>query len=101
MFTGTGKWWLVNGLKSKIPLAVITSVVVGTAITAISGLFKTPLTRIGVDVVQKGMPFPWIIRVIPMGDFIIWNMFLADVVVWVLVALVISLITIYVADRKG
>ena len=91
----------MNGLKSKILLTVIASVVVGTAITAISGLFMTPLTRIGVDVVQKGMPFPWSIRVIPIGDFIIWNMFLADVAVWVFVALAISMITIYVASRNG
>ena len=88
-------------MKSKILLTVIASVVVATAITAISGLFMTPLTRIGVDVVQKGMPFPWSIRVIPIGDFIIWNMFLADVAVWVFVALAISMITIYVAGRNG
>ena len=86
-------------MKSKFAIGVLTSAVVGAFVTAISGLFMTPFTRIGVDVVQKGAPFPWVIRVIPMGDHILWDMFLADLRIWFFIALV-SMVAIHASARK-
>jgi len=90
----------VYELKSNFAIGGVTSAVVGTGVTAISGLFMTPFTRMGVDVVQKGAPFPWVIRVIPIGDRILWDMFVADLAIWVFIALVVSMIAILASARK-
>lgn len=90
----------MSGLKSKFAIGMVTSAIVGAVVTAISGLFMTPFTRMGVDVVQKGAPFPWVIRVIPMGDHILWDMFMADLAIWVLIALVVSMFAIHATARK-
>ena len=87
-------------MNSQFAIAVVTSAVVGAVVTAISGFFMTPFTRMGVDVVQKGAPFPWVIRVIPMGDHILWDMFVADLAFWVFIALVVSVFAILVSARK-
>lgn len=76
------------------------SVVIGIAVTSISGLFKTPFTRIGVDVVQRWMPLPWIIQVIPRTGQIMWIRFLADFVFWTLTLLAASFaVTLLVIKR--
>lgn len=87
-------------MKSKFAIGVVASAVVAAVVTAISGLFMTPFTRMGVDVVQKGAPFPWIIRVIPMGDHIIWDMFVADLAIWVFIALGVTMVAIRPSARK-
>lgn len=87
-------------MKSKFAIAVVASAAVGVVVTVISGLFMTPFTRMGIDVVRKGAPFPWVIRVIPMGDHILWDMFVADLAVWVFIALVVSMVAIHVSARK-
>lgn len=69
-------------LDARRLIPLLLSVVIGIAMTSISGLFKTPFTRIGVDVVQRGMRMPWIIQVIPRTGQIMWIRFLADFVFW-------------------
>jgi len=69
-------------LKKTIVQAFLVSVVVGLAITLLSWSFRPPLSRMGVDVVMRGVPLPWMMQVIPMSGHILWSGFLADLVFW-------------------
>jgi Tfp pilus assembly protein PilN len=44
--------------KKRLWLSLLASVVVGIAITLISGLVQTPMAQLGVDVVYWGIPLP-------------------------------------------
>ena len=69
-------------LKERIVQGFLVSVVVGLAITLLSWSFRPPLSRMGVDVVMRGVPLPWMMQVIPMTGHILWSGFLADLVFW-------------------
>ena len=51
-------------MNKRILLSLLASVVIGTAITLISGLTQTPMAHLGVDVVYWGIPLSWTMRVI-------------------------------------
>jgi len=38
--------------------------------------------------------------VIPMGDHILWDIFIADLAIWVFIALVVSMVAIHASARK-
>jgi ABC-type Fe3+-siderophore transport system permease subunit len=69
-------------LKERLVRGFLVSVVVGLAITLLSWSLRPPLSRMGVDVVMRGAPLPWMMQVIPMTGHILWNGFLADLVFW-------------------
>jgi len=69
-------------LKERIVRGFLVSVVVGLAITLLSWSFRPPLSRMGVDVVMRGVPLPWMMQVIPMTGHILLGGFLADLAFW-------------------
>jgi len=69
-------------LKVRMVRSLLVSVAVGVVITLLSWLFRPPLSRMGVDVVTRGVPLPWMMQVIPMTGHILWSGFLADLVFW-------------------
>jgi hypothetical protein len=69
-------------LKERIVQGFLVSLMVGLAITLLSWSFRPPLSRMGVDVVMRGVPLPWMMQVIPMTGHILWSGFLADLVFW-------------------
>lgn len=75
-------------MKEKTPATVVASIIVGVVITLTSGLFRTPLERVGIDVVRSGFPLVWSIRVIPGPIHVVWGSFLLDVVFWALIGFV-------------
>jgi hypothetical protein len=75
-------------LKDKTLVTVVASIVVGVVITLTSGLFRTPLERMGVDVVRSGFPLVWSMRVIPRPINVLWGSFLVDVIFWALIGFV-------------
>jgi hypothetical protein len=79
-------WRRQMGLKENGLVSLLVSVVAGVAITLISGLFRAPLSRIGVDVVSRGSPVPWIIQVIPRAGHVLWVQLIADAVFWAAVS---------------
>ena len=76
------------------------SIVAGIVITIGTGLFRSPLVRMGVDVVYSGMPMAWEIRVIPRAGEIVWTNFIADAAFWVLIVLIAWTIAIYTCGRR-
>lgn len=75
-------------MKENTPATVVASIIVGVVITLTSGLFRTPLERMGVDVVRIGFPLVWSMRVIPGPIHVVWGSFLVDVVFWALIGFV-------------
>ncbi len=69
-------------MKVGMVRSLVVSVVVGVAITLLSWLFRPPLSRMGIDVVTRGVPLPWMMQVIPMTSHILWSGFFADLVFW-------------------
>lgn len=89
------------GVK-RVAIFCLISVLFGVASTLLSGFFKTPFTRIGVDVVFLGAPFAWVIKVIPMPAHYLWDMLLADIILWALPAfIVIMVLSLYLQPRNA
>lgn len=80
---------------------LLLSIVVGVVIALVTGLFRSPLVRMGVDVVYSGMPIAWEIRVIPRAGQILWTNFIIDAAFWVLIILIVWTIAIYAFGRRG
>ena len=78
----------------------LASVVVGLAITLLSWSFRPPLSRMGVDVVMRGVPLPWMMQVIPMTGHILWSGFLADLVFWAAVIFGILMVILHLGTAK-
>jgi hypothetical protein len=49
----------------------------------------------GVDVVMRGVPLPWMMQVIPMAGHILWSGFLADLVFWAAVIFGILMVMLH------
>ena len=83
------------------PLKVLYAVLVGLAITLVSGIFfTTHFGRIPIDVLEWGTPLPWITRVIPTQIRVIhWINFVIDLVFWITISL-IALGIITVINRR-
>ena len=63
------------------------SVLVGGAVTLISGYIHTPMDHLGVDVVYWGLPLSWTMRVIPTHfQSIDWFNLMVDLVFWIILA---------------
>jgi hypothetical protein len=87
-------------LKERIVQAFFVSVVVGLAITLLSWFFRPPLSRVGVDVVMRGVPLPWMMQVIPMTGHILWSGFLADLVFWATVIFGVLMAMLHFGTRE-
>jgi hypothetical protein len=88
-------------MNTKLALSLLVSVVVGVAITLISGLIQTPMAHLGVDVVYWGMPLPWTMRVIPTQfQSIDWLNLIADLAFWVIIASIVSTSLMYLATKR-
>ena len=72
-------------LKNRAIVDLLVSAAFALAIVMISSLFNTPLFRMGIDVVRRGAPLPWIIQVILRAGQVIWSGFITDVVFWIVV----------------
>jgi len=79
---------------------VLPSVMVGLMITWVSGFFMTPLLRMGVDVVHRGMPVPWSIQVIPREGSVLWFSFVEDLAFWILIGFALSLLILHISTRR-
>jgi len=86
-------------LNGRMTASLIVSVTVGVAIALVSGLFRTALSRIGVDVVLRGTPLPWIIQVIPRPYHILWANLAPDVAFWVAIASLASVFVMHVTRK--
>jgi hypothetical protein len=87
-------------LKERVVRSFLVLVVVGLAITLLSWSLRPPLSRMGVDVVMRGVPLPWMMQVIPMSGHILWSGFLADLVFWVAVIFGIVMAILHFAAGK-
>jgi len=88
-------------LHRKINDVAILSVVVGVTTTLISGLFLTPVARLGIDVIRWGLPLPWIMRVVPSESQVLWDNLVADFAFWTVVAFVPLILTVYRSRDKA
>lgn len=52
-------------MEKRIIIVVLASVVIGVAITRITGFDQTPMVPMAVDVVYWCIPLPWTMTVIP------------------------------------
>ena len=83
-------------MKEKWLFTLLASVLVGVVVTLISGLFRAPVSRIGVDVVLRGAPLAWMIQVIPRAGSVLWIRFIADAVFWAAISFaVLTILTHY------
>lgn len=87
-------------MNEKSLATVLASVVFGVVMTLISGLFRTPLERMGVDVVRSGLPLVWSMRVIPRPIYVVWDSFLVDVVFWTLIGFLAVYTLTYLGRRR-
>ncbi len=83
-------------MNAKPVVVVFLSMLVGLAITWVSELFST----YSIDVVYRGIPWPWIIQVIPRAGHILWTNFIADAVFWILITFVISTLLMYLLTKS-
>ena len=89
-------------MRSKLAVSSVISLVAGASITWISGLFRDPLMRMGIDVVQRGMPLPWSFQVIPQPmSHILWDALLTDIVFWTVVVFLALTGLIYLSERNA
>jgi hypothetical protein len=79
-------------MNKKSAYGLAASVALGCIITLLSGSFKTPWIPIGVDVVYKGMPLPWIIQVIPRPGAVLWDGLAVDLAFWILTISIILMV---------
>ncbi len=86
-------------MNRRMMAYLVVSVVLGVTIALLSGLFRTALSPLGVDVVLRGTPLPWIIQVIPRPGRILWENLLADVAFWIVIASLASLFIMYTARK--
>jgi hypothetical protein len=54
----------------------------------------------GVDVVMRGVPLPWMMQVIPMTGHILWSGFLADLLFWAAVILGVLMAMLHFGTGK-
>jgi hypothetical protein len=88
-------------MNPNMKRATVLSVVLGVVVALVSGLFLTPQPHIGIDVVLRGLPFPWRLQVIPMPmQSVLWDGLLYDIVFWVVIALAISAAATYLASKR-
>lgn len=81
---------------------LLASVVVGVAVTLISGLVQTPMAQLGIDVVYWGLPLPWTMRVIPTRfQSVDWLNLAADAVFWVIIASILAMSLAYLGTRRN
>jgi hypothetical protein len=89
-------------MKTKLLLSLLASVVVGVAITLVSGLIQTPMGHVGVDVIYWGFPLSWTMRVIPTRfQSIDWLNLAADCIFWTIVASIASMSLLYIRTKTG
>ena len=69
-------------LQVRMVRNLLISAVVGLAITLLSWFLRPPLSRMGVDVVMRGAPLPWMTQVIPMAGSILWIGLVVDLAFW-------------------
>jgi hypothetical protein len=87
-------------LKERVVRGFLVSVVVGLAITLLSWSLRPPLSRMGVDVVMRGVPLPWMMQVIPMTGHILWSGFLADLAFWAAVIFGVLMVMLHFGRGK-
>lgn len=79
---------------------IIFSLAAGGVITLITGLLQNPFYRI-LDVVHYGLPFSWIIRVIPKPSMILWDYFIQNVIFWsIVVYLAMAAVAYFMGKRR-
>lgn len=89
-------------MKTRLVLSVMISLVAGVSITSISGFFKDPLTRMDIDVVQRGIPLPWSFQVIPQQvSHILWDALLTDIIFWTGIAILTLTALSYLNGRNA
>jgi hypothetical protein len=89
-------------MRTRTLLCLLASVVLGIAITLISGLIQTPMGHLGVDVIYWGIPLPWTMRVIPTHfQSTDWVNFLADSAFWVIIVSIVSAGLMYLETRRS
>ena len=89
-------------MKTRLLFSLLASVLVGVAITLISGLIQTPMGHLGVDVIYWGLPLSWTMRVIPTRfQSIDWLNLAADCVFWIIVASILSISLLYIRTKTG
>ena len=87
-------------MREGIVRSFLASLVVGLTITLLSWSFRPPLSRMGVDVVMRGVPLPWMMQVIPMTGHILWSGFLADLVFWAAVIFGVLMVMLHFGIAK-
>jgi hypothetical protein len=92
-----------RNFRTKILVGLVASVLVGAAVTVISGFIQTPpMAHLGVDVVYWGLPLSWTMRVIPTRfQSIDWFNLVADLVFWVMLASIVSTTVIYLKTKRN
>jgi hypothetical protein len=59
------------------------------------------LSRMGIDVIMRGVPLPWMMQVIPMAGHVLWNGFITDLVFWVAIVFAVLTVILHFSTRKG
>jgi hypothetical protein len=80
---------------------IIVSIILGAALTWVTGQLPTPLTQIQIDVSQYGAPLPWTRRVIPTQfTNYMWGNLIIDIAFWAITAFLITTLATGVKRHK-